>query len=298
MTILDGRAAAADAQDRLRGRIAALAQRGITPTIAPILIGEDEAAAVYTRSKSRLAKKLGIRYAGLELPETTTQEELLAAIALLNADPQVHGIFLELPLPPGLSHAAAGRAIAPEKDVDGVHPLTMGRLATEGAAGGYAALSARADLLIPATPQAVMELLRFAGVELEGRETVVVGRSVAVGRPLALLLLCESATVTVCHSHTRDLGEVTRRAEILCVAAGRPGIVTGEMVAPDAVVIDVGINVTDAGIVGDVDTEAVSKVASLVTPVPGGVGPMTTTLILANTVKAAEQQARSSAAEP
>jgi len=293
VTLLDGRALAADIQDRLRGHVAALARRGITPTIAPILVGANEAAAVYYRSKARLAKKLGVRYAGLELPEATTQEELLAAIALLNADPQVHGIFLELPLPEGLSPDAAGRAIAPEKDVDGSHPLTLGRLATEGAAAGYAALRERKDLLIPATPQAVMELLHFAGVELAGREAVVVGRSVAVGRPLALLLLCASATVTICHSRTRDLAAATRRAEVLCVAVGRPGLITADMVAPGAVVIDVGITPTDEGIVGDVDTEAVSKVASLVTPVPGGVGPVTTTLILANTVKAAEHQALS-----
>jgi methylenetetrahydrofolate dehydrogenase (NADP+) / methenyltetrahydrofolate cyclohydrolase len=293
MTVLDGRVVAQGLQDRLRGRIAALEHRRVTPTLAPILVGEDRATAVYYRSKQRLAKRLGIGYAGLHLPQATTQEELLAAIALLNADPQVHGVLLERPLPGSLSYAVAGRAIAPEKDVDGIHPLTMGRLLTEGAAADYAALTARTDLLIPATPQAVMELLRFAGVELEGREVVVVSHSVSVGRPLALLLLAENATVTVCHAWTRDLPAATRRAEILCVAAGRPGLVTAEMVAPGAVVIDVGITVTDEGIVGDVDHAEVSRKASLITPVPGGVGPVTTTLILANTVTAAEQQATS-----
>ena len=290
--MLDGRVAAKKLQERLRERIGALSQQGITPAIAPILVGEDSAAVVYYRSKTRLARKLGIRFAGIELPEETDQQELVDTIRRLNIDPQVDGIFVELPLPSHISREEIARAISADKDIDGINPLSMGLLLVDGAGTtGYRELNERGGLLLPATPRAVMELLLGAGVDLAGKEAVVVGRSLAVGRPLSFLLLTEGATVTICHSKTRSIKTITRRGDIVCVAIGRPRFLTADMVKKGAVVIDIGINVTPDGIVGDVDYEAVAAKASLITPVPGGVGPMTTTMIMANVVKCAARRA-------
>lgn len=293
MAVLDGKAVAHTLQERLKEQIAELKARGVTPTIAPIIVGENPGAKVYYRTKGRLAEKLGIRYAGLELPENMGQGALIDEIHRLNDDPGIHGLFVELPLPKEISLAAISREIAPQKDIDCINPLNMGRLVIEGTGiATYAMLNRRSDLLLPATPQAVMELLLGSGVKLVGRDVTVIGRSLAVGRPLSLLLLTEGATVTICHSKTRRLAKITQRAEVICVAVGHPRFLTSEMVTDGVVVIDIGTNVVKGGITGDVDYESVAKKASLITPVPGGVGPMTTTLIMANTVKAARNLMR------
>ena len=293
MAVLDGKAIAHTVQERLKEQIAELKAHGITPTIAPILVGDNLGAKIYYRTKEKLAEKIGIRYAGIKLPENTSQEALIDEIHHLNDDPAIHGLFVELPLPKEISLTAISREIAPQKDIDCINPLNMGRLVVEGASvATYATLNCCSDLLLPATPQAVMELLLDSGVELAGRDVTVIGRSLAVGRPLSLLLLTEGATVTICHSKTRHLAKITERAEVICVAVAHPQFLTSKMVTDGVVVIDVGINVTKGGITGDVDYENVAKKASLITPVPGGVGPMTTTLIMANTVKATRNLTR------
>jgi len=292
LPIIDGRGIARRRQEKLRREVANLASKDIIPTIARILVGEDSAASVYYRAKARLAEKLGIRFAGIELPEETHEKEVLDAIHKLNIDPQVDGIFVELPLSSHISRERIARAISPEKDIDAINPLSMGLMLVEGAGvAGYRQLSEQCDVLLPATPRAVMELLLESGVDLVGEEAVVIGRSLSVGRPLSLLLLTEGATVTICHSKTRSMEAITKRADLLCVAVGRPRFLTADMVKRGAVVIDIGINVTPAGIVGDVDYEGVAGRASLITPVPGGVGPMTTTtMIMANVVKCASSR--------
>jgi len=292
LTIIDGRGIARRRQEVLHREVARLEEKGIVPTIAPILVGEEGSARVYYRAKARLAEKLGIRYAGVELPTDTREEELLSVIASLNVDPRVDGIFIELPLPRHISWEAVSRSVVPEKDIDGINPMSMGlMLAMSGRAKNYRQLSDRADVLLPATPMAVMEILLEIGVSLAGSEAVVIGRSLSVGRPLSLLLLTEGATVTICHSKTRSIDKITRRADVLCVAVGRSRFLTSGMVKQGAVIVDIGINVSAEGIVGDVDYEAVATKASLITPVPGGVGPMTTTMIMANTVKCALNRA-------
>ncbi len=293
MAVLDGRAIARKVQEQLEEQIVELKTQGITPTIAPILVGDNPGAKVYYRTKGKLAEKLGIRYAGLRLPESTSQEALIDEIHRLNDDPEVHGLFVELPLPKGISLAAISREISPQKDIDCINPASQGHLVSGGAASAtYAELKERPDVLLPATPQAVMELLIASGVDLAGKESVVVGAG-AVGLPLALLLLREGyANVTLCEYKGKDLHEIVSRADVVCVSVGRPNFITADMVKEGAVVIDVGINVGKDGITGDVDYAGVEKKASLITPVPGGVGPMTTTLIMANTVKAARNLTR------
>jgi len=293
MAVLDGRAIARKVQEQLEEQIVELKTQGITPTIAPILVGDNPGAKVYYRTKGKLAEKLGIRYAGVELPESTSQEALIDEIHRLNDDPEVHGLFVELPLPKGISLAAISREISPQKDIDCINPASQGHLVSGGAASAtYAELKERPDVLLPATPQAVMELLIASGVDLAGKESVVVGAG-AVGLPLALLLLREGyANVTLCEYKGKDLHEIVSRADVVCVSVGRPNFITADMVKEGAVVIDVGINVGKDGITGDVDYAGVEKKASLITPVPGGVGPMTTTLIMANTVKAARNLTR------
>ena len=278
-------------QVALQDRVSGLAERGIVPTIAPILVGDNSASRLYYNAKKRLAERLGIGFAGVELPEETRQEDLLNVIDALNADPQVDGIFVELPLPAHISLEAVTRAIDPEKDIDCINPVSMGRMLVESAhAKDYRELSNQPDILLPATPQAVMELLLESGVDLVGKEAVVIGRSLSVGRPLSLLLLTAGATVTVCHSMTVSIEDIARRADVLCVSIGKPRYITLRMVKREAVVIDVGINVTQEGIVGDVDYEGVAPRARLITPVPGGVGPMTTTMIMENVVKCASNR--------
>lgn len=288
MAILEGKVIARTFQEGLKGQVAELKKDGVTPAIAPILVGDNPGAKVYYHTKERLAEKLGIRFAGIKLPGSTSQEALIGKIHQLNQDSTVHGLFVELPLPKGISLAAISSEIAPQKDIDCINPLNMGRLVVEGAGvSSYAMLNRRSDLLLPATPQAVMELLLDSGVELAGLDVTVIGRSLSVGRPLSLLLLTEGATVTMCHSKTKHLANITQRSEVVCVAVGHPRFLTSEMVTDGVVVIDIGTNVIQGGITGDVDYAGVEKKASLITPVPGGVGPMTTTMIMVNTVKAA-----------
>lgn len=271
---LDGKVFAARLRDRLATEVASLAARGITPGLAVVLVGEDPASQVYVRSKGRMTREIGMASFEHRLPATTDQGTLMALIARLNADPAVNGILVQLPLPAGLDEAAVINAILPEKDVDGFHVLNVGRLAT-----GQKAM-------VPCTPLGCLMLLRDHLGSLSGRRAVVVGRSNIVGKPMAQLLLRDSATVTVAHSRTQDLPDLCRQADILVAAVGRAQFVQGDWIRPGATVIDVGINRTGAGLVGDVDYEAARQVAGAITPVPGGVGPMTIACLLANTLTA------------
>lgn len=273
--LIDGRALAAAVRARVGERVARLRSRGVVPGLAVILVGDDPASQIYVRNKERAAGEVGIRSLVERLPAGVSQEAVLALVARLNADPGVHGILIQSPVPPPLDFEALVAALDPAKDVDGFHPLNMGLLARGRPA------------LVPCTPKGVMALLRAAGVDPAGREAVVVGRSLIVGRPLALLLLAADATVTVCHRRTADLATHTRRADILVAAAGRPGLIRPEMVKEGAAVVDVGINRVEGRIVGDVHPQ-VAEVAAWLTPVPGGVGPMTVAMLLENTVAAAE----------
>ncbi len=275
--VIDGKAVAAEVRARVAKEVAGLSgELGRPPGLATVLVGDDPASAIYVRRKREACEEVGIRSFHHEPPGTIAQQELLKLVVELNADDDVDGILVQLPLPEGLDAGAVINALDPAKDVDGLTPTSAGLLARGDPAG-----------LVPCTPSGVMELLRSAGVDPAGKEAVIVGRSNLVGRPLYSLLLGANATVTTCHSRTADLGEVCRRAEILVAAAGRPKLVTGEMVRPGATVIDVGTNRTDDGLVGDVDFAAAAEVAGAITPVPGGVGPMTIAMLLANTVQAA-----------
>ena len=279
--VIDGRAVAAGVRERVRREVAALrAERGVAPGLATVLVGEDTASELYVRRKREACAQAGIRSFHHPLSTETPAGELAALLDALNEDPAVHGILLQLPLPPRLDAAAMTQLIDPVKDVDGLHPLNAGLLA-QGAA----------EAVVPCTPAGVMELLRAAGAELAGARVAVVGRSALVGRPLASLLLGANATVTHCHSRTRDLAAVCREAEVVVAAAGVPRLVTADMVSPGATVIDVGTNRTDEGLTGDVDFDGVSRVARAITPVPGGVGPMTIAMLLDNTVRAARRAA-------
>ena len=272
--ILDGKAFAAGLRSRIATEVAGLAARGITPGLAVVLVGEDPASQVYVRSKGRMTREVGMASFEHRLPATTDQATLMALIAQLNADPAVNGILVQLPLPKGLDEAAVINAILPEKDVDGFHILNVGRLAT-----GQKAM-------VPCTPLGCLMMLRDHLGSLSGRNAVVIGRSNIVGKPMAQLLLRDSATVTVAHSRTADLPALCRQADILVAAVGRPHFVQGDWIRPGATVIDVGINRTEDGLVGDVDFAAASQVAGAITPVPGGVGPMTIACLLANTLTA------------
>ena len=253
--------------------------RGVTPTLAVVLIGEDPASQVYVRGKKRAADSVGIATRDHLYPQGIAQGDLDRLLRALNADPGVHGILLQLPLPKGLDETVALAAIDPAKDVDGLHPMNLGRLLA-GERG-----------TVPCTPAGCLEILDHYGVKLEGAEAVVVGRSRLVGKPLAQLLLARNATVTTCHTRTRDLAAHTLRADILCVAAGRPRMITGDMIKEGAWVIDVGVNRLETGrLAGDVDFDSVVARAGGVTPVPGGVGLLTVAMLLKNTLAAAERQ--------
>ena len=276
-TTIDGKAVAAVVRGEVRARVARLAERGTTVGLATVLVGDDPASQVYVGHKQKACGEVGIRSFGHRLPATTTQSELVGLVRELAADPSVHGILVQLPLPKGLDPDAVIDAIPPAKDVDGLHPVNQGRLMA-GVPG-----------LRSCTPLGVMRLLDETGVELKGARAVVVGRSVLVGKPLALLLLERHATVTLCHSRTRDLGAEVGRADVVVAAAGQPGLVRGEWIAPGAVVIDVGTNRMPEGkLCGDVEFAVARERARAITPVPGGVGPMTVAMLLANTVTAAE----------
>jgi methylenetetrahydrofolate dehydrogenase (NADP+) / methenyltetrahydrofolate cyclohydrolase len=278
--IIDGNALSATLRGQLAMRAAALADKGVVPCLAVILVGEDPASAVYVRNKVAGCEKAGIHSIKDVFNKDATQAEVLARVAQLNADPAVHGILVQLPLPKHFDADAVLDAIDPAKDVDGFHAENIG------------ALAQGQPRFIPCTPYGVMKMLKSENVTLKGAEAVIVGRSNIVGKPMALLLLGESATVTVCHSSSRDLAFHTRRADILVAAVGRPLMITGDMIKPGATVIDVGINRNAEGkLCGDVDFDSAKDVAGLITPVPGGVGPMTITMLLTNTLEAAERTA-------
>jgi methylenetetrahydrofolate dehydrogenase (NADP+)/methenyltetrahydrofolate cyclohydrolase len=276
--ILDGKALAAQIKSELTGRVAALAEQGAVPGLGTVLVGDDPGSRSYVAGKHRDCAQVGIASLQVELPATTTSDELAAKIAELNADPSCTGYIVQLPLPGSLDDNWALGLVDPDKDADGLHPINLGRLVL-GAAGP-----------LPCTPRGIVELLRRNGVQLGGADVCVIGRGTTVGRPLGLLLTrkSENATVTLCHTGTVDLPAHTRRADIVIAAAGRPGLVTADMVKPGAVCVDVGITRTDAGLKGDLDP-SVHEVASWVAPVPGGVGPMTRAMLLTNVVERAEQ---------
>ena len=280
--ILDGSALAAQAREALKPRIAALKSAGIRPRLNVIVAGNDPASQIYVRTKMRTAGDLGVESEVHGLNGTVTEVELLSRISLLNADPLIHGILVQLPLPNHIASHHAIAAIAPDKDVDGFHPQNVGALVTG------------RPLFIPCTPAGIIVMLESAKVPLWGKHAVVVGASNIVGKPVAMLLLQKGATVTLCNSKTPDLAAMTRQADVLVVAVGRPGIVTGDMVKPGAAVIDVGINRLGTGkLTGDVDFDSAIEIAGWLSPVPGGVGPMTVAMLIANTVLAAERmQAR------
>jgi methylenetetrahydrofolate dehydrogenase (NADP+) / methenyltetrahydrofolate cyclohydrolase len=269
-------------------RVDALKQRGITPGLTVVLVGDDAASAVYVGSKEKTCKSLGMKGETIRMSAETTEARLMEVVDALNADPAVHGILVQMPLPKHMNADAVIRRIKPEKDVDGFHPVNVGKLSI-----------GQDDGFIPCTPNGALFMLKESGVPIKGAECVIVGRSNIVGKPMAALMLANDATVTVAHSRTKDLGAVTRRADILIAAVGKPQMITAEMVKPGAVVIDVGINrIADptkksgTRLVGDVDFDGVKQVASKITPVPGGVGKMTIAMLMLNTVRAAEMIGR------
>jgi methylenetetrahydrofolate dehydrogenase (NADP+)/methenyltetrahydrofolate cyclohydrolase len=278
--VIDGKAMAAEIRGEVAQRVRALAAQGRTPGLAAVLVGEDEASRIYVGAKQKACAEVGINSDRYDLPADVSQEELLERIHGLNDDPAVHGILVQLPLPEHLSVLAVHEAIATAKDVDALTPASVGRLVRGEAT------------FLPATPAGIVEMLARSGIPTSGREAVIVGRGALVGMPLAIMLAQKTdrgnATVTMCHTATRDLASHTRRADILVAAAGRPRTVTADMVKPGAAVIDVAVNRTAEGLVGDVAFDEVSEVAGWITPVPGGVGPLTVAMLLVNTVTASE----------
>ena len=277
--ILDGRAVAKTIQAELKIEIAEMAEAGVVPALAVVQVGEDPASAWYVGQIRKICKRVGVTFRLDTLPDSTTGEALASALDALNDDTGVHGVVVQMPLPRHLSQEVVTDALDPRKDVDGIHPVNAGRL-----------FQNSGDYFSPATPAGGMELMRRYGIELKGKRAVMVGRSNIVGRPMAMLMLHQHATVVICHSRTPDLGEETRRADIVVAAVGRPSIITGDMIRPGAVVIDFGANVVEDSLVGDVDSEAAMEVASYVTPVPGGTGPMTNAMLMTNVVSAAKRQ--------
>ena len=276
--ILDGKSLAAAMRADLQRKVAALVQRGVRPGLAVILAGDDAASRVYVRNKTLAAEQVGVASSLIELPGSVTQAQLMERISALNADPSIHSILVQLPLPKHIDAARVLEAIDPAKDVDGFHEANLG------------ALLAGRPGAVPCTPAGVMRLIEHAGVPLAGRRAVVIGRSNIVGKPLALLLLQKDASVTICHSKSGNLAEFTRNADVLVAAVGRAKLVTAAMVKPGACVIDVGVNrLPDGKLAGDVDFETVKNVAGWITPVPGGVGPMTVAMLLENCVNAASR---------
>ena len=275
--ILDGKAVSAAVREEIALEVAELKRRGITPGLAVILVGDDPASRVYVNNKRKACLALGMLSEEYALAADTTQEELMRLVASLNEREDIHGILCQLPLPKHLDEGAVIHAIRPDKDVDAFHPVNVGSLVIGD------------NRFLPCTPAGVMELLRRGGIDPAGKRAVVIGRSNIVGKPMALLLLAANATVTICHSRTKDLAAICREADILVAAVGRPKFVTADMVKPGAVVIDVGMDRDENGkLCGDVDFAAVEPIASAITPVPGGVGPMTITMLMKNTLTAAQ----------
>ena len=276
--IIDGKLVSAAVKERVAAEVKELNQKGISVCLAVILVGSDPASQIYVANKKKACEQLGIISKEYLLPETTTQDELLTLVNELNADASVNGILCQLPLPKGLDEKVVIEAIDPNKDVDAFHPVNVGRIMI----GDY-------DFL-PCTPAGVMEMLAYYNIDVCGKECVVIGRSNIVGKPMGMLLLHKNGTVTIAHSKTKDLSEVTRRADILVAAVGKAKFVTADMIKEGAVVIDVGMNRADGKLCGDVDFDAVSEKASYITPVPGGVGPMTIATLMQNTLTAAKRQ--------
>jgi methylenetetrahydrofolate dehydrogenase (NADP+)/methenyltetrahydrofolate cyclohydrolase len=290
--LIDGRAVANKIRAEAAERARRLAQRGVKPGLAVVMVGDDPASAVYTSAKAKAAEEAGMYSLNLRLPADTSEADLLSRVDALNSDPRIHGILVQMPLPKQINPDTVIRRIDPAKDVDGFHPVNVGKM-----------LIGERDGFIPCTPAGIQVLLKESGVKTPGKNCVIIGRSNIVGKPMAALMIQDNdnanCTVTVCHRHTKDLKAQSRAADILIVAAGRPRMVTADMVKPGAVVIDVGTNrVPDpqsksgTKLQGDVDFESVREVASKITPVPGGVGPMTIAMLMANTVRAAEMTAR------
>jgi len=285
--LIDGRAIAERVYAELRDEIARLKPRGLIPGLAVVLVGDDPASRTYVRAKDKMCRELGLHSVKLELPAATTQEALLARVDELNRDQQIHGILVQSPPPPQIDEAAIVRTLDPRKDVDGFHPLNVAKLALDDETG-----------FVPCTPLGCLRLLRESGIALSGANVIVLGRSMIVGKPMALLLMRKGidATVTVIHSRTRNISEICHRADVIIAAIGRPHFVSAEFVREGAIVIDVGINRVEDGesergykLVGDVDFDAVSGIAGAITPVPGGVGPMTIAMLISNTIKACRQ---------
>ena len=275
--LLSGKTMSESLRKEIAERVSSLKAKGVTPGLAVILVGNDPASEIYVRNKGNGCTEVGMYSRTINMPAETTQEELESAIDALNNDPAIHGILVQLPLPKHLDEQAALAKILPEKDVDGFHLINAGHMLT-GTEG-----------VVACTPRGALHMIKSTGVNLSGKEAVVIGRSNIVGKPMAMLLLKENCTVTMCHSRTQNLAEHTRRADILVAAVGKAGFVTADMVKPGAIVIDVGINRVDGKVKGDVDFDAVKEVAGWITPVPGGVGKMTITMLLMNTVEAAER---------
>ena len=278
--LIDGKLVSAKIREKIACDVANFKKEtGVTPGLAVIIVGENPASIVYVRNKHKACVEAGMNSIEVKMPESTTEEELLSKICELNHDPAVHGILVQLPLPKHIDETNVLNSILPAKDVDAFHPVNVGKIMI----GNYN--------LLPCTPAGVMDLLDYYGVELSGKRAVVIGRSNIVGKPMALLLLERNATVTVCHSRTADISEYTKSADVIVVAVGRPRFLKADMVKPGAVVVDVGINRLDDGkLCGDADFDNLLDVASLITPVPGGVGPMTITTLLKNTLSAAKEQ--------
>ncbi len=273
--ILDGKQLSADIKENLRQEVEQITKTGRTPGLAVVIVGDDPASHVYVRNKKRACELIGIKSFGYELPENTSQDELLELVGTLNQDDNIDGILVQLPLPKHIDEEAVINAIDPGKDVDCFHPFNVGRVMIGN------------GIFLPCTPAGVMELIKLSGIEVEGKECVVVGRSNIVGKPQFLLLLQKNGTVTVCHSRTKNLSDVTRRADILVAAVGRAKMIGADMVKPGAVVIDVGMNRDENNkLCGDVDFDSVKDIAGAITPVPGGVGPMTIAMLMQNTIRA------------
>ncbi|HHW42481.1 bifunctional 5,10-methylene-tetrahydrofolate dehydrogenase/5,10-methylene-tetrahydrofolate cyclohydrolase [Desulfofundulus thermobenzoicus] len=279
-TLIDGKKIAAEIREEVRAEVAALKEKGITPKLVAVLVGDDPASVVYARSKEKACGNVGIAFELFNLSGDTAEEEVLSLIKRLNEDDSVHGIMIEMPLPKHISKQRVLEAVSPKKDVDGAHPINRGYLLSG------------ADGLFPATPQSCVEIMLRSGIEIKGKNAVLVGRGETVGKPLIFMMLNQNATITVCHTRTADLAYHTRQADILIAAVGRAKMIKADMIKPGAVVVDAGINQLENGICGDVDFENAKEVAGAITPVPGGVGSLTTVLIQKNVLKAIKLQGK------
>ncbi len=282
MEIIDGKSLATSIREGLKSDVHKLKKKGVSPNLAVILVGEDKASQIYIKNKSKACLDVGINYEEFFLSSDTTMEQLLSLIDRLNNRDDIHGILLQSPMPKHLDINEAFRRISPEKDVDGFNPVNVGKLCLN------------QDGFVSCTPAGIMKMFEKYNIEIEGKNAVVLGRSNIVGKPMSLCLLNKDATVTICHSKTQNLSEITRGADIIVIALGKPKFLTRDMVKEGAVVIDVGINRTEGGLVGDVDFDNVKEVASYITPVPGGVGPMTVAMLMSNVVKAATRSIKNS----